>query len=372
MPEILNWRNAADPRELIDRAVQALAAGRLVAFPTETVYGIAASVWQPEAVERLSRSKGRSADKPMTLAIRGADDALRWVPDMALPGRRLARRCWPGPLTLVSNGDLSRGPFRQLAESVQKRVRPGTTLGLRAPAHEAILLAIDRLPGPLVLSSANLSGQPDATSAEQVIEAVGKDVDLVIDDGPSPLGRPSTVVQVSEQSWKVLREGALPADVVRRLCGCLVLFVCTGNTCRSPLAEVLLKKALAERLACSVEELPERGFLVFSAGLAAMMGGRAAPEAVEVAREFGADLERHVTRLLTADLLQQADWIVTMTRGQFQVLAEQFPELGARLRPLSPGKDIPDPIGSDQPVYRTCAREILAQVELLAAEVQQA
>lgn len=371
MPEILNWRTAADPRELIDRAVQALDRGQLVAFPTETVYGIAAGVWLPDAVERLTRSKGRPEDKPLTLAIRSAYDALHWAPAMPEIGRRLARRCWPGPLTIVTDG-FAPGPVDELAEAVRQRIAPGATLGLRAPAHEAILLALEQLPGPLALTSANLSGQPDATTAADVVQAVGTHVDLVIDDGPSHYRQASTVVSVSGGNLRVLREGALPAAMIRRLSGAVIVFVCTGNTCRSPLAEVLFKKRLAEVLNCSSEELPDRGFVVVSAGLAAMMGGTAAPEAVEAARELGADLTGHVSRPLSAELLQQADWIVTMTHTHLQLLAEQFPELEGRLRPLCPDKDIPDPIGCDQPVYRECAREIQTRVAELATEVQQA
>src|SRR5579885_2692120 len=125
MPEILNWRSAADLRGIVDRAVQALAEGRVVAFPTETVYGIAAGVWQPEAVERLSRSKGRPEDKPLALAVRGIEEALDWVPQMPVVGRRLARRCWPGPLTLVCDADKGAGLVERLAEPVGKRICPG-------------------------------------------------------------------------------------------------------------------------------------------------------------------------------------------------------------------------------------------------------
>src|SRR5262245_31478019 len=101
MPDVLDWRSAPDPRPLVRRAAQALAEGGVVAFPTDTVYTLAASALIPEAVERLRSSKGTPDDRPLTLAVRGAADALDWVPDMSPLGRRLAKRCWPGPVTLV-------------------------------------------------------------------------------------------------------------------------------------------------------------------------------------------------------------------------------------------------------------------------------
>jgi protein-tyrosine phosphatase len=369
MVQILQWQSA-DSRAIVRHAVRALAEGKLVAFPTETVYGIAASAMRADAVERLRTCKGRPEDKPLALALRGHAEALDWLPDLGPMGRRLARRCWPGPVTLVSDEGIERGLATRLPETVRRRVCPEGSLGLRVPAHEAIHQVLHELPGPLVLTSANRSGEPDATTAEQVVEAVGDGLDLVVDDGPSEYGQPSTVVRVAGGRWDVLRAGVVPAAEVERLSSCMVLFLCTGNTCRSPLAEGLCKKLLAERLGCAPEELPGRGFIVLSAGLAAMMGGEAAPEAVEAARELGADLTGHRSRPVRADLVAQADHVVAMTRSHLQALDAHFPYAGARVRLLcGNGDDVPDPIGCDQQVYRDCARDILRHLEELVPEL---
>ncbi len=372
MPEILDWQRIADPRQAIRKTVEVLRDGGLVAFPTETVYGIAASALNADAVDRLAHCKGRPDDKPMTLAIRGSEEALDWVPQMSRLGRRLARRCWPGPVTLVYGQGIEAGLASRLDDRVRQRVCPNGSIGLRTPAHEVILEVLKRLAGPLVLTSANRSGEPDTTTAGAIIHALPDQLDLVIDDGPSRYGQASTVVHVNGSAWKVLREGVLSADALRRLSACVLIFVCTGNTCRSPLAEALCKKLLAGQLGCSVEELPTRGFFVLSAGLAAMMGGGAAPEAIEVARQFEADLSAHRSQPLTARLLAQADWVVVMTRNHAEALAEQFPEAGACLRLLGPeGADIPDPIGGAQEIYEECARQIVQGLERLLPEVQQ-
>jgi protein-tyrosine phosphatase len=367
MPEVLDWRRTADPRPLVHRAARALADGEVVAFPTDTVYALAASALIPEAVDKLCRGKKRDDDRPLTLAVRGAGEALDWVPDMTPLGRRLARRCWPGPVTLVFAG-ADEGLVSRFPEAVRRRVCPSGSVGLRAPAHRAVLGALQVLPGPLVLSSANATGAPPATSAQGVVEALGDEVPLIIDDGMTALGRESTVVRVNGDGWSVLREGPISSDEIGQQTASLTVFVCTGNTCRSPLAEALFKKKLADRLGCPVEDLSRRGFLVISAGLAAMMGGAAAEEAVEVARDYGADLSGHVSRPLSPDLAAQADYLVAMTRGHLTALAGGYP--GARPRLLSPaGEDVGDPIGCERQVYRECAEQIWRSLDHLAAEV---
>src|SRR5438552_2764495 len=158
----------------------------------------------------------------------------------------------------------------------------------------------------------------------------------------------------------------------RELSACLILFVCTGNTCRSPLAEALCKKMLADQLDCRPEELPQHGFIVQSAGLAALMGGGAAAEAIEAARELGADLREHASRPLTPLWVAQADYLIAMTTSHLEALASQFPGVGPRPRLLSEhGEDVPDPIGCEQQIYRECAQCIAHHLERLVPEFQQ-
>jgi tRNA threonylcarbamoyl adenosine modification protein (Sua5/YciO/YrdC/YwlC family) len=372
MTEVLEWQRVSDPAALIRRTVEALADGQVVAFPTETVYGLAASALIPDAVERLCLDKGRPQNKPLTLAIRGSAEALDWVPQMSPLSWRLARRCWPGPLTLVFSEGVEKGLASRLPEAVQRRICPAGTLGLRSPAHAAISETLSRLPGPLALTSANRSGEPAATTAEEVRQSLGDGVALLIDDGPTRYRQASTVVQVNGNGWNILREGVLTSAELEQQASCLIVFVCTGNTCRSPLAEALCKKLLAERLGCTPDELPQRGFIVMSAGLAASGGREAAPEAIAAARELGADLSTHITRPLTARLVAQADYLIAMTSSHLLALESQFGRLGPRPRLLSEsGIDLPDPIGYELEVYQACARQILHDLEILLPQLQQ-
>jgi L-threonylcarbamoyladenylate synthase len=197
---------SAGSPDALERAARQLAAGGLIALPTETVYGLA--VLPTDAgVARLIEAKRRSAEKGIQLLIDSLEQAraIALLPPAAVA---LAQRHWPGPLTLV----LERRPDASLPEALGGG-RP--TLGLRLPDHE-VPRALARLLGPLAASSANVSGQPDATTAEQVVASLGDEIDLVIDDGPVRGGVPSTVVAcIGEGPPRVLREGALGEHEIR-------------------------------------------------------------------------------------------------------------------------------------------------------------
>jgi len=137
-----------------------------------------------------------------------------------------------------------------------------------------------------------------------------------------------------------------------------VLFVCTGNTCRSPLAEALCKVMLATRLNCQPDQLESRGFQIRSAGLMAYVGDLASPQATVVAQELTCDLARHCSQPVSAELLSQATDVITMTRSHLQALVYRFPEVGPPPQLLCDNLDLQDPIGGELDEYRECAATI--------------
>ncbi len=358
-PFVIDVRAADDTRDVVHRAVQALAEGRLVAFPTETVYGLAAHALVPQAVARLVAVKRRKQGHAITLAIRSLDEALDYVPNMSRLAARLARRGWPGPITLVLDATHPEGLLRRMPDEVQQIVAPEGTVGLRVPGHALVLDVLQFIPGPLALTSANRSGEKDPRTAEEVVNYLEDDVDLVLDDGPARYGQPSTVVRVVDGKLAILRAGAVPERTIRRLSSFMVLFVCTGNTCRSPMSEAICRKMVAERLNCSLDQVEDRGVIVASAGTSAVAGARASPEAVDVMAAMGLDLNAHETQPVSDSLVRQADVIYAMTQSHLRTLLTQWPDLAGRVRTLSPsGDDVVDPIGGPPERYQRCAAEI--------------
>jgi len=353
MAPVLDWRTAANPRDIIDAAVVALQQGQLLVFPSDSTYQIAASLADSGAVSRLDAIAGES---PLTVALANPDEALDWVPEMSPLARRLARRCWPGPVALLFPEPQAQAVLAKLPEPVRRSLCRDQNLALQVPDHDLLLESLFALSGPLLLREA---GPAPAATADQAQQAVGQHVDLIIDEGPSRAAKPCTRVRIDGQSWAVLQEGAVSADTIARKTNCVVLFVCTGNTCRSPMAAALCRKMLADRLQCSVEELPKRGYEVLSAGLSAFPGDPASPDGVEAVHELGADMGSHASRPLNAELVLEADYLLTMTLAHQISVSARYGRYGAEPRLLDPeGNDVSDPVGLDREVYRDCARQI--------------
>jgi len=368
-PIVIDLRQADDSRDVVHRAVQCLAEGALVVFPTETVYGLGASARSPEGVQKIFDVKGRSAHTPLALAIKSAEEVLDYVPQPGRMAQRLARRCWPGPITLVMDHDAQQGLVGQLPESVRRAVAPNGTIGLRVPAHDIVLDVLRMLTGPIALTSANRTDQPAAVTAQQAVEELGDDVALVLDDGPCRYGQPSTVVRATDSEYECLRAGVVGPSAMDRFASMIVLLVCTGNTCRSPMAEVMFRRLAAEKLNCQEAELEQRGVIVASAGIAAVAGCGPSREAVEVMQEKQLDLGKHESQPFTDRLVKDADVILTMTSSHRQAIMRRWPDAAPRTHTLRPdGRDIDDPIGGTTALYRHCAEQIEDSLRLRVAE----
>lgn len=188
----------------VRRAIEVLRDGGLVAFPTETVYGVGALASDADAVRRLYQAKGRSAEKAIPVLIADLDQLRQVAVDPSPAAVRLARRFWPGPLTLV----LRRQP------GLPQAISETATVGVRIPNHP-LALALLGAAGPMAVTSANRSGGPSRQTAGDVFEDLSGRIELILDGGRSPGGQPSTVVAVLGDRPEILRQGPIPlAEIV--------------------------------------------------------------------------------------------------------------------------------------------------------------
>lgn len=341
------------------RAADELARGNLVVFPTETVYGVAARADREEAMRRLRSLKTRGPDRAFTLHVAAPDDAIRFAPLLPGVARRLIRKAWPGPLTLIVEvEDPSIAPgVLDLDAVAASAIYYGNAIGMRCPDDRVAAAILERVPAPVVAASANLAGRPAPVCGDDVLKDLDGQIDLLVDSGRTKYGKPSTIVRFAGSSYKVLREGVYDAGIVDRLSKVRLLFVCTGNTCRSPMAEGLAKRMLADKIGCNVAELPDRGIEVSSAGTAGG-GGGASEHAVTVMERRGIKIADHLSRSLSAEQVKEADYVFVMTEGHRDAVVRIDPSAAERVALLVEGQSVQDPIGGFEADYEECARMV--------------
>jgi len=340
----------------IKEAAALVDAGGLVAFPTETVYGIACRV-KEDSLVKLDDLKGRTPDKRYTLHIGQKSEIAKYVPTIRLKARKLMKNAWPGPLTIIfqlDEQDLDKQQsnlHRQLFESLY---RDGS-IGIRCPDNPIASILLRLAHNPVVAPSANITGQDPATEPEQVLAQFAGRIDLLLDAGPCKYKQSSTVAKVGKTGVAILREGVYSQAELEALSTVKFLFVCTGNTCRSPMAEGIFRKYLAEKLRCEVDQLDGMGYKTFSAGIMKMCAAPASAEAVIACEDQGIDIKDHKSNILSPQLIEESDFIFAMEQIHCDTVKAIRPEAADKCMLLAENKEITDPIGQPQEFFNHCA-----------------
>ncbi len=208
---VVRWpEDPAGQRAVMEQASSLISAGAVVAFPTDTVYGIGAHAWNAEAVRRLYAIKERPAHKAIALLIADPAQLAEITDYRTLEMDELARRFWPGGLTVVV-------PWRPALQ--EAATQPFTTVGVRVPDHPIPRALIAEVGAPLATTSANLSGAPSAVTAEEVARQIGDRIALIVDGGTCPGGRDSTVVDLTTSPPTIRRPGAVPVEQLAAVLG---------------------------------------------------------------------------------------------------------------------------------------------------------
>ena len=354
----------------VARAAQLIKGGKLVVVPTETVYGIAVNLLSAEARAAAKKIKSAGgASPPWVIHVAQPEDVLGWAPHLSTLGRRLVAKALPGPVAFqikLTDADLAAARTR-LGAAADETLQDGF-LTIRCPDFSCTQQVLFEAGVPVAIIGAGTASQPavfevgDLPESLRVADAGSQTpapIDAAVDGGPTRYRRSSTLVRIEGEKFSVIRPGVIDERIIQKMADFNILFIYSGNTCRSPMAAALATRLLADKLRIEPSELTLRHVVVQSAGLHANRGLRATVEAVEAVKSHGADLSSHISQPATIDLLRRADLIYTMTEAHRDEVLELVPGAGPKTHRLDPDADVDDPIGAGQQVYEEVAGHLV-------------
>jgi L-threonylcarbamoyladenylate synthase len=347
-------------REAAAKAIKVLKEGGVIAYPTDTLYGLGVDLTNSAAVERLFYLKGRDRNKPISFMVYSIKDIEDIVGELKEHERLIAEALLPGKYTLLIPVRKTHGikAFSELKK-----------IGFRIPADRFCRTLTRMADFPISTTSLNLSKSKNVENIQDIIGQFGNRIDLIVDAGKISSLKGSTVIDLSSDPPTLLREGDVSLKETERKLNLrlstnfsgkyLIMFVCSGNVCRSPMAQGILKKLLeGEGVLDKVD--------VISSGTLKLVEAPANIHTLEVANEHGVDLDEHLSQHVNAVLMREANIVIALAQNHIKYLRAKFPNLGKKVVLLKQWNysralslpSIPDPIGLGRAKFESVYVEI--------------
>lgn len=357
--------------KVIKEAVKCLNNNGLIVYPTDTLYAIGVDAYSRKAVNKLYLIKQRDMGKPVSIMLNSLQQ-IKEIFGLMPEIRDDLEKILPGAYTAV------------IKNTMQKQIpifadinNPGSYIekvGVRIPAHSASSALSYLFDSPISCTSANISGMENTFSVESIIAQFGSSIDLIIDAGPIIKSKGSTVIDFTKDPYFIIREGDITIKKLQKIFGTnrislrkekfVITFVCSGNICRSPIAEGLLKKMIA---ATPYKDL----ITIQSAGTLSIPISHAHDLAINIADENELELGRHLSQPITREIVADSDIIFCMAQNHFSYLTRHFPEYKNKLYLLKQWKNskqvgipsIADPIGHNSTFFLQTFNEIRSELK---------
>ena len=278
-----------------------------------------------------------------------------YIGAVGLRGRKLIENAWPGPLTLVfePQEDVLKRQEKKLGSETFNLLYSKGSIGVRCPDNSIAGALLSDAKNPVVAPSANISGRPPATTAEEVVGSFDGKIEVILLPGGDgeiaksanqacKYKKSSTVARIGDIDINILREGVYSESEIIEMSSVGIFFVCTGNTCRSPMAEYFCRQYLAEKLKCGLDETEKMGYKVGSAGVACWAGMEASAQVLEICRQRSVNASGHRSSIFDCESAVDFDFIFAMTESHRQSIVEVCPAVEDRCLLLDRSGNIPD------------------------------
>jgi L-threonylcarbamoyladenylate synthase len=315
-----------DPKRIAE-AVQVLRGGGIIVYPTDTIYGLGVDVMNPKAVDKLYLIKQRDMSRPVSLMV----SDLAEIEDLLgiLPQKRIAElnKLLPGKVTVLLENTLKK--TIPVFRFFQENAIPLTKIGFRIPDYPLCTALSRELGHPISTTSANISGKKAGSTVKEIVADFGDKLDMILDAGELPASKASTVIDFTKSPHLVFREGEVKLSKLRDILPdvsfnkrrehFVITFVCSGNICRSPMAEAIMKKKINRTRYKNIVR-------VQSAGTLELSPTRAHYLAMIVSEENDISLEKHKSKYITDRIVEESDIVFCMAINHYDYLREHFPQ----------------------------------------------
>ncbi len=371
MSEIIQINPENPEHDVLHKAVKIMSRGGVIVYPTDTLYGLGVSASHNEAMERLFTLKGREKDQPVSLMVNSIEKLSRITGPLWLEEKRLAKQLFPGKITLIV-------PVRQKIHI--RHMEHLFRIGFRIPDSPICHHLVELNGAPVTTTSANLSKQGNLRTVKEIAEAFNDQVDIFLDAGHIKSKHGSSVLDISFSPPVLVREGDLPRQTIEKKIGYAVndhypdkyqiAFICSGNICRSPMAEGILRRDLKKTKYHSMVGINSAGTLQLPQTLAAS-------EAVGVSEEMGIDIGNHLSRPVSFDIILRSNLIICMALNHYQFLLSKYPNFREKIILLKQwgrtksltNPSIPDPIGQNKDYFLRIFVEIEREIQRILPDI---